>query len=374
MPDNTTEFLIVGAGIAGASLAYALTRAGASDIMVVDGEASGSYHASGRSAAMYMAGYGNAPVRALTRQSFAFLDTPPPDFADGPLLRRRGHLTIAGEADTSLLREMAGNANADILDADAARAIVPPLRPEATATAFFDPDASDIDTDLLHQSYIRHARRAGARFLTDTPFHGAQRAVGGWTAQVGAEEIRARTVICAAGAWADQVAQSCGVAAVGLVPMRRTALLVAPPEEWEIENWPMVMTAAESLYFKPDAGKLLVSPADETPDAPGDVQPDEWDVAVAAHRLQERLDIDVRRIDAQWAGLRTFAPDRTPVVGFDADSPDFFWFAGQGGYGFQLAPALAAAGAAMLAGQPPEGDDIDWRSIAANRFCGATQA
>jgi D-arginine dehydrogenase len=194
-----------------------------------------------------------------------------------------------------------------------------------------------------------------------------------WTARVGTDQVRARVIVCAAGAWADQVAKSCNVAPVGLVPMRRTALLITPPDDWEIENWPLVMTASESVYFRPDAGKLMVSPADETPDEPGDVQPDEWDVAVAAHRLQELLDIEVRRVDASWAGLRTFAPDRAPVVGFDPDSPRFFWFAGQGGYGFQLAPALAEAGAAMLAGQRLP-DDVDWRSIAANRFCNVHQS
>lgn len=348
----STEFLIVGSGIAGASLACHLARAGASDILVVDAEATGCYHASRRSAAMYMAGYGNDVVRALTRRSLPFFRDPPSGFVEGPLLHRRGHLTLLDEREAGRLSALVESGGGEAIRAAEARAMVPALREDAVAAAIYDAEATDIDTDLFYQAHVRAARRAGADFRYDARFHGADRAGRGWRARVGGDVIEARVIVCAAGAWADPVARSCGVAPVGLRPLRRTALLVTPPADWAIRDWPMVMTASESLYFKPDAGKLLVSPADETPMEPCDAQADEWDVAVAVDRLQHVIDIPVRRIDHSWAGLRTFASDRSPVVGFDGGEPGFFWFAGQGGYGFQLAPALAAAGAAMLAGAP----------------------
>lgn len=366
---SSTEFLIVGSGIAGASLACALTRAGAADVLVVEAEATGSYHASRRSAAMYMASYGNSPVRALTRRSLPFFLAPPDDFVDAPLLHRRGHLTVADETGLEQLRQVSERSGAHPISTTEARTMVPALREDQIAAAILDPEAADIDTDLLYQSYVRAARRAGAKFRHGARFAGAERRGGRWLARVGGEAVEASCVICAAGAWADEVAQACGVEPIGLAPLRRTALLVSPPASWAIRDWPMVMTVGETLYFKPDAGKLLVSPADETPSAPCDAGADEWDVALAVDRLERLVDIAVRRVDHSWAGLRTFAPDRTPVVGFDPASPRFFWFAGQGGYGFQLAPALAAAGAAILTGTPSPGfGDADAARIAPDRL------
>jgi D-arginine dehydrogenase len=368
MGERAVDFLIVGSGIAGASLAYALTQAGAMDVLVVDGETTGSYHASGRSAAMFMAGYGNSAVRALTRQSLDFFQAPPEGFAEAPLLHRRGHLTIADEPHVARLHGVAERTGAEIIDGAAAREMVPILRAEHIAAASYDPHAADIDTDLLYQSYARAARLGGARFRYDARFLGAERVGGGWIARVGSERIAARIIVSAAGAWADQVARSCGLAPIGLRPLRRTALLVSAPAYCDPRHWPMVMTAAESLYFKPDAGKLLVSPEDETPTSPRDVQPEEWDVAVAVDRLERVAEIVVRRVDHSWAGLRTFTADRAPVVGFDPRAPGFFWFAGQGGYGFQMAPALAATGAALLTGTGAAEATAEHPLITAERF------
>lgn len=369
---NSTDILIIGCGIAGASLAYALTRAGATDLLVVESEKTGSYHSSGRSAAMYMAGYGNDVVRALTRQSMPFFAAPPADFVDTPLLGKRGHMTVFDETNAVQAPEFTANGCGDEIPLSEVFAMVPQLRRDAIAAATFDPDATDIDTDLLFQAYIRSAKRSGAEFVFSAPFNGAERIGDRWHAQIGAETVEARIIVSAAGAWADTVAASCGVNPLGLMPLRRTAMLVAPNPDWSIHDWPMVMTADSTLYFKPDAGNILFSPADETPMDPCDAFSDEWDIAVAADRLQHLLDIEVQRIAHSWAGLRTFASDRSPVVGFAADNPGFFWFAGQGGYGFQLAPALAAAAATLLTGGQRNTIGIDLALIAPERFLSPT--
>lgn len=228
-----------------------------------------------------------------------------------------------------------------------ASALVPLFREGYVAQAAMDSDAMDIDVEALQQGFMRGARAAGATIRSDSRVDKLQREDGLWTVAVSDGHVCAPVLINAAGAWADEVAQLCGARPIGLEPLRRTALLVDPPAGVDVRRWPAVIDADEMFYFKPDAGKLLVSPADETPDKPGDVQPDDLDVAVGVDRVQGALDIDVRRVSHSWAGLRTFSPDRSPVVGFDAHTPGLFWCAGQGGYGIQSAPALARTAAAL---------------------------
>jgi D-arginine dehydrogenase len=348
------DFIIAGAGIAGASIAFELART--SRVCLVEAESRPGYHSTGRSAALFAPSYGGEEIRALTRASRAFFEQPPPGFGDRPLLGARGCLYIARkdqrEQLATMLKEIRrSGGQLEELDTHAARTLVPRLRDDYVVAAALDSDAADIDVATLHEGYLRGARAAGARLVTDCAIGVAERQGGVWSLALGDDTISAPTLVNAAGAWADEFASLCGASLVGLQPMRRTAVLVDPPSGADVRQWPAVIDADEQFYFKPDAGKLLLSPADETAVQPCDVQPDDLDVAIGVDRVERALDLDVRRIHHSWAGLRTFARDRVPVVGFDSGVPGFFWCAGQGGYGIQSAPALARTAAALMRGE-----------------------
>lgn len=344
------DFIVIGAGIAGASIAYELTRF--ARVCVIESEHRPGFHATSRSAALFAPSYGGKEIRALTRASRAFFDAPPINFTEHALLQKRECLYIARDDQRVQLAQMieeicaSGGRIAPVAEKEALRR-VPLLRAEYLAEAALDPDAMDIDVDALQQGFLRGARAAGATLITDSRVSHVERRDGVWTIAVGDGVISAPVLINAAGAWSDEVAVACGARAVGLQALRRTALLIDPPSGVDIRDWPAVIDADEQFYFKPDAGKLLLSPADETPDVPRDVHPDDLDVAIAVDRVQAALDIDVRRVSHSWAGLRTFSPDRVPVVGFDPDVAGLFWCAGQGGYGIQTAPALSRTAAAL---------------------------
>jgi D-arginine dehydrogenase len=349
------DVAVIGGGIAGASVAAHLVP-GAS-VAVIERESQPGFHATGRSAALFSEIYGNGAVRALSRASRAFLESPPSDFAAAPILSPRGALHVGGRNDADLLDRAFETAHRLIssverISASAVLRKVPAMRPEAVdGGGVFEPDARDIDTNGLLQGFLRRVRNGGGKILLDASVTALARDGNGWRILAGGEEIRAGVIVDAAGAWGDSLAALAGANLVGLVPKRRTAFLITPPEGLETRDWPLTIGAHEDLYFKPDAGKLLVSPADETPSEPVDAQPDEMDVAIAADRLAQRTTIEVRRIEHKWAGLRTFAPDKTPVVGYDPIIAGFFWLAGQGGYGFQTAPAMARLAAALISGK-----------------------
>jgi D-arginine dehydrogenase len=222
------------------------------------------------------------------------------------------------------------------------------LREGYVAGAAFDSDATDIEVEALHQGFLRGGRAAGAVLMTRSWVTEPKRRNGVWTIELtDGQVVSAPVLVNAAGAWADTVAERCGAQRLGLQPLRRTALLVDVPADVDITDWPAVIDTDEMFYFKPEAGKLLLSPADETPDIPRDAYPDDLDVAIAVDRVQGALDLEVNRVSHSWAGLRTFSPDRAPVVGFDARVEGFFWCAGQGGYGIQTAPAMSRTAAAL---------------------------
>lgn len=256
--------------------------------------------------------------------------------------------------------------------AEDARARVPLLRQSYVAAAAFDSDAMDIEVDALLQGFLRAARAAGALFKTSSRPLSFQRQSGVWRVSVDGAELSAAILINAAGAWADQVGMACGAREMGFQPLRRTALLVDPPPGINVAGWPAVIDVDEEFYFKPDAGRLLLSPADETPDVPRDAYPEDLDVAIAVDRVQAALDLDVQRVSHSWAGLRTFSKDRAPVIGFDGDVPGLFWCAGQGGYGIQTAPALARFAAALARGETVPADilaqDLSAARLAPQRF------
>jgi D-arginine dehydrogenase len=356
------DFAVIGAGIAGAS--FAARMAPHARVLLLEQEPQPGYHATGRSAALYSALYGNAAITALTRASRPFFDAPPPSFADHPLLTPRGVLYCGGEADQAAVDDIAASPLATPLDTAAALARVPVLKPSAARWVAFEASACDIDVNALHQGFLRMARSAGAVLATDAAVTALEFA-GCWRISTAAGPYEAEVLVNAAGAWADQIASLAGAAPLGLTPLRRTALLLETPGAGNSAHWPAVIGADESFYFKPDAGLLLASPADETPTAPGDAQPEEMDIAICVDRVEAATTLSIRRVVRAWAGLRTFAPDRSPVVGYDARMNNFFWLAGQGGYGVQTAPALSELAAALALGHPVPASLADQGLLAA---------
>jgi len=387
------DVIILGAGMAGASLAAELAPHRA--VQIVEREDQPGRHATGRSAAMFFESYGNATVRALTRASRAFLAQPPAGFVDGPLITPRSALIVAGADQQDRLDAMLQAQDAAPclrrIDAAQACALVPILRPERIAAALQDDSGQDIDVAALHQAFLRQARRAGAGLALDAGEIVIERGGPGWRVHTRVGRFEAALLVNATGAWADEVARRAGAPGVGLQPYRRTVVMLPGPAGLGLpgpagpglpgspaaatvpwQDWPMVIDADETLYFKPDAGQLLLSPANEDPMAPCDVAPEELDVALAIDRFERLTTLPVTRLNRRWAGLRSFVADRSPVVGFDPRCPGLFWLAGQGGYGIQMAPALARTAASLLlAGTLP--DDIaaagvTARALAPDRF------
>lgn len=360
--DDQFDVVIVGAGIAGASLAYRLTAEGPGQkrVMLLERESQPGYHSTGRSAAMFMETYGTQQIQALTRASRAFYEQPPAGFTDHPLLGERGCLYIASadQRDTLMQSYEAAAAqagNVQLLDGEQAMARVPCIRPDAVAGgALFEPDARDLDVHALHQGFLAGARRHGAVLRCHAEVESGQRSDDGvWTLRLkDGATLRAGVLVNAAGAWADDVARACGVAPVGLQPCRRSAFTFAPPDGVDCSTWPAVVGIDESFYFKPDAGQLLGSPANADPVAPHDVVAEELDVATGIYHIESATTLTIRRPSHVWAGLRSFVPDGDMVVGYDEGQPGFFWLAAQGGYGIQSAAGVSALAAALLLRQP----------------------
>jgi D-arginine dehydrogenase len=349
------DFIIIGAGIAGASVGYWLAPFGR--VVILERELQPGYHATGRSAAIFVPGYGNAQVRAITRASLSFMQSPPAGFAEHPLLSPRGVLVVASEDQLPQLesfwheiRETSPSARR--LSAAEACAMVPALRPSKVAAAVYEADAFDIDVHALHQGFLKGVRRAGGQVVCDANVSTIERSNETWTVTAGTSQWTAPLLIDAAGAWADIVAELAGVAPLGLVPKRRSACILPAPADMTIAHWPMVLGATEDWYIKPDAGALLASPANADPVPPQDVQPEDLDIALAMYRVEEMTTLDASRPKTPWAGLRTFSPDGGLVGGFDDAVPGFFWLAAQGGYGIQTSPAMGEACAALVRGLP----------------------
>jgi D-arginine dehydrogenase len=363
----TPRVAIIGAGMAGAGLAYFLgARA---QVTLIEAEAHPGYHTTGRSAAFYSETYGGPVIQPLTSGSKRFFDAPPDGFASAPLLQPRGCLHVADARSLPELdlleREFADSGVAlERVTADAVQRRWPQLRDHWLAGALWERDCRDIDVAALHQGFLAGARRAGARLMTDAPVTRLERRAGGWRLVTAAGEIEADIVVNAAGAWGDAVAALAGAAPVGLMPLRRTVAVVEV-EPAAPADLPLVVGADGSFYFKPDAGRLWASPHDEIPCVPADVQPEEYDVALAIDRLEKASTWRIRRLERAWAGIRTFAPDRAPVYGFDPDRAGFFWCVGQGGFGIQTAPAASRLAAALLLG---EAGDIDPAPYRIDRF------
>lgn len=372
---RTFDIAIIGGGIAGLSLAYFLSPF--RSVVVLEQEGALGYHSTGRSAAEFTL-RDNAPlVNALARASHDFLMQPPEGFADVPLLIERGSIILGTAEKTALVRARFEAAKAlgvavEWLDEAAMLARAPMLDPAYAAAAYFDPDYWDIEVDALLQAYARHARRNGAQILEGQMFSGARRVAGAWRIETGGDTISAGTLVNAAGGWADAVAALSGVAPAGIVPHRRTAITVDLPGGIDASRLPEINEIEELFYFKPEGGRLLASPADATPCEPADVQPEELDIAYAAHYVEEVTTLSVRRVFKSWAGMRSFSADRLPVIGPAKDEPSFFWLAGQGGYGILTSPALGSLSAALLTGssmpEPLAREGITAETFSPSRF------
>ena len=350
--------VVIGAGIAGASVAAELAAAG-QDVLLLERESAPGYHTTGRSAALYTPSYGPPVIRALTRASAGAFNAPPSAERPYPLLRPRDVLFVANADQGASLEAAAADLPVTRISAAEARAMLPLLREDYLAGALHDAGSADIDVEALHRQFLRALTTHRGELRLKTEVTGITREGNGWRIETPQGEITAEMLVNASGAWADEIARMAGVAPVGLVPKRRTAMLVAPPAGQNVDAWPMVVDIDETFYLRPDAGKLLLSPADETPSEPCDAQPDEWDVALCIDRVQQAVDLPVRRIEHKWAGLRSFVADKAPVVGHAPDAPGFVWVAGQGGYGIQTAPAMGRAAAALALGQPIPQDIAD---------------
>lgn len=375
---NNRDIIIIGAGIAGASAAYFLALGGA-NVVLLEREEQPGYHSTGRSAALFSETYGPTIIRRLSMASRAFLAQPPEGFAEHALLSPRGMLMVATEAEAAELEAFAAEIRANggeirRLDADEVVAQVPVMRRELLAGGVLEPGAMDIDVHALHWGFIRGFRHAGGTLVNEACVERIGRRGARWVVEdARGRGFEADVVVNAAGAWADEIAQRAGVLPLGLVPKRRTALMVDLPAGVHGDAWPMVCSITEDYYFKPDAGRLLVSPADETPVAPQDVQPEDLDVAIAIDRFMTATTVEVRRPGSTWAGLRSFFADGDPVSGFAPDAPGFYWLAGQGGYGIQTAPAMGRVAAGLiLQGQVP--DDVGAFGIAAEALSPARLA
>ena len=357
------DIAIIGAGMAGASLAAALVEAGVGQVALLEGEAHPGYHATGRSAAFWKESYGGPGVQPLTTASGPVLT------ALG-FLHARGGLTIAKAGQEAALDEFVAEFSAlgvavDVLDRDQIAALVPGLRDSWVAGAM-QRECRDIDVAGLHQHYLDCARRGGVEIICNARLAAAARQAGGWRLTLAdGRAIGADVVVNAAGAWADDVARMAGARPLGVQPYRRTMALVrvAPVADAAM---PLVLAVDQTFYFKPESGRLWLTPHDETPCIACDAAPEDIDVAIAIDRLEQVVDWQVELVEHKWAGLRSFAPDRLPIYGWDVRVPGFFWFAGQGGFGIQTAPAAAQIGAALLLGR--KGGAIDPARYAPGRF------
>jgi D-arginine dehydrogenase len=352
------DAIIIGAGIAGTSVAYFLSDR--AKVLVLEREPQPGLHSTGRSAALFSETYGSPQVRALTRASRSFLERPPRNFLETALLTPRGALVIGTAEQAARIESdyeaMRAFTPLQLLDAGEMHSLVPVLEPQFARRGLFEPGAADIDVNALHQGFIRGLKQRGSRLECDAHIHSIESSQGEWLLEVsmrGAQphSLRAPLLIDAAGAWADEVAALARVAPLGIEPRRRTAFLFPPPAGISAARWPFVTSVDENFYFKPDAGLLLGSPANADPVPAHDVQPEDLDVALAIDRIERATTLRIPRPMHPWAGLRSFVADSGLVGGFDPKAPGFFWVAALGGYGIQTCAAMGEACAHLALGR-----------------------
>lgn len=350
-----TDVAIIGSGIAGVGLAAQI--AGDCRVTILEQESRPAYHSTGRSAAIFIRNYGNAPIRALSRASVAFFEAPDAALFASPLISQRGLLYVANEEGMPHHQELLDQADGmQAIAVDEAISMVPILKREWVVAAAYEHDAQDIDVHALQEGWLRKARASGMTLWTDAPLTKAEHSGGKWLIETPKGRLRADVIVNAAGAWADTVAQNCGLPGLGVQPMRRSIAVLPGPDNLDISRWPLVSDSADGWYCKPEAGKIYVSPSEEIPVEPHDAFVDDMILAEGLDRFEQATTYSVTRVERSWAGLRSFAPDRTPIAGFDDRADGFFWLAGQGGYGIQTSPALSRLAGQLIRRLQPEGD------------------
>ena len=367
---NNPDILVIGGGIAGLSAAAALSRH--AKVTVLEAEEQIGFHSSGRSATMLHYALGDRLVRGLTLASRPFFDAPPAEF--GSVGHRMPVLIPAREDERddldALEAAIAPFAELERLDTKSVHQLCPLLKDDALY-GLADRDGIRIDPHALLQGNLRQLKANGGTLHTGQRIRQISRADGAWTVTCEADDrYSAPILVNAAGSWADQVAILAGVQHLGLQPMRRTIITFDAPPGTELAGLPFTKTIGDELYFAPESGRLFASPMDEVPSDPCDAQPDELEVALAAYRMEERTTVKVERIHSRWAGLRTFTPDRHPAVGFADGAQGFFWLAGQGGFGLQTSPAMAAITASLIANEPWPVPDVTAADLSPGRFLG----
>lgn len=355
---TSIDFLVIGGGIAGLSAAWRLAAHGR--VVVLEREDTTGYHSSGRSATYYHFGIGNRAVRRLTQASGEFFAAPPPGFAEHPLATPAPAMMVIRQGqdevfERNLTEMQAITGTAREIEPAEMLAHVPVLKVQpphemGITRALIDPAAARLDGHGLMMGCLRGLKERGSTLLTSAEVHSIHRSDGRWHTKTSQGDFSAPVLINAAGSWCDEIARLAGVEPLGLQPLRRTIICFDPPPGVDVHCWPLVRSLADEFYFLPETGQLLASPADETPSPPCDAQPDEYDIALAAWRVQEVTTVQVRHVKHKWAGLRTFSADRTPVAGFDPAHPGFFWLAGQGGYGLQTSAAMSMASESLITG------------------------
>jgi D-arginine dehydrogenase len=352
---QTFDIAVIGAGIAGASVAARLAMAG-KRVVVLEMESQAGYHTTGRSAAVFAPNYGPRVIRALARASRPFYEAPPQGFSETPLFSPRLILMLARADQRGALDRLLAHSGDDplVLQLNEAemRQINPLIREGYGAAGMVDRAGQDIDVGGLHQGFLRQFKSVDGAMMLKSEVLGMERVGDVWQIATKAGQIAAGVVVNAAGAWADVVGEMAGAETIVLTPKRRTAAIVAGPSGIDATHFPITIDINEQFYLKPDAGRLLISPADETPSAPCDAQPEELDIAICVDRIETAFDVSVTRIENKWAGLRSFVPDGSPVAGFSERVDGFYWLAGQGGYGIQTAPALSEFAATQIMGLP----------------------
>ncbi len=374
-----TKVVVIGGGIAGVSAAYALAQHRSQpSVTLIEAEPQLAHHTTGRSAAQLIENFGTTPTRALTKASLPFFTEPPEGLTDGPLLQPRGLLTVAGadQADhfeQTLAEGQAQNPSITEISPDEAVALFPLLRPELVARALLEPDSADIDVAGLHQAFVRGLARAGGTIDTSQRAVGLARAGQGWDITATNSTLGADIIVNAAGAWGDQVGALAGMRPLGLQPLRRTAFMVPAPVSGEADE-PLVADVEHHWYIKRDGEQYLCSPADETPSDPCDAKPEEIDIARAIDLINAATSLGIRTVRSSWAGLRTFSPDDTMVLGPDPEDPTFVWCVGQGGIGIQTSPATGFLVADLtLDGEPGptfDRNEVEVEAFDAGRFLG----
>ena len=349
--NNIVDFAVIGAGMAGASIAYELSKQGAS-VIVLETEAHAAYHTTGRSAAFYSTAYGNDTVRKITLASYDFYQNPPTGFCEHPMLKDFGALYIANKHQLDSLHKLYHQVhprvqNVELVERDFVLSKVPQLKSDYVNAGLWEPDSKEIDVATLLMGYIKSAKNHGCEFFFNRCVSSLSYKKNHWFIQADQQHYQAKNIINAAGAWSDKIAQLAGAKTVGLIPKQRNICIAKSPDDLEANRWPLVLDVDDTFYFKPDGGNILITPADEIPVEPIDAFPDDECIAVGIERFQQAMNVEIKHLIRKWAGLRSFVADRSPVVGPDPHVKGLFWLAGQGGYGIQMAPALARIGASL---------------------------